>query len=118
MALSTDTLPNPCSTLHHSCKPPFLYFLHQLCFPAKTKPSITKASLRPRQQFGPLLNNFSNTAQQIIQLSPTTLPKKRPPSKLALPSIGIKLNPAAPPTITQDAKTDATPQIIETTSGI
>ncbi|KAG5348803.1 hypothetical protein C0989_008043 [Termitomyces sp. Mn162] len=118
LALSTDTLPNPCSTLHHSCKPPFLYLLHQLCFPAKTEPGITKASPRPWQQFGSLLDNFSDTAQQIIQLSPTTLPKKRPPSKLALPLIGIKLNPAAPPTIMQVTKTDAMPQIIETPSRI
>ncbi|KAG5349812.1 hypothetical protein C0989_001786 [Termitomyces sp. Mn162] len=118
MALSMDTLPNPCSTLHHSHNPPFLYLLHQLHSPTKTEPSITKALLRPRQQFGPLLDNFFDTAQQIIPLSPTTLPKKRPPSKLALLLIGIKLNPAAPPTITQDAKTNTMPQVIETTSGI
>ncbi|KNZ80240.1 hypothetical protein J132_06666 [Termitomyces sp. J132] len=118
MALSTDNLPNPYSTLYHSCNPPFPYLLRQLYSPAKTKPGITKASLRPRQQFGPLLDSFSNTAQQIIQLSLTILPEKRPPSKLAPLSIGIKLNPAAPPTIAQGAKTDTTPQVIETTSEI
>ncbi|KAG5349286.1 hypothetical protein C0989_004822, partial [Termitomyces sp. Mn162] len=110
--------PLPTHAQPYTHKPPFSYLLHQLRFPTKTEPSITKALLRPQQQLGPLLDNFSDTTQQIIQLSPTTLPEKRPPSKLALPSIGIKLNPAAPPMIMQDAKTNATPQIMETTSGI
>ncbi|KAG5329702.1 hypothetical protein C0989_009348, partial [Termitomyces sp. Mn162] len=113
----SPTHAQPYTTLDNH-PPPFLYLLRQLCFPAKTEPGITKASPRPQQQLGPLLSNFSDTAQQIIRLSPTTLPKKRPPSKLALLSIGIKLNPAAPPTITQDSETKATPQIIETTSRI
>ncbi|KAG5333227.1 hypothetical protein C0989_006030 [Termitomyces sp. Mn162] len=90
-----------------SANHPFHTFSASSTSPTKTKPGITKASPRPRQQFGPLLDNFSNTAQQIIQLSPTTLPEKRPPSKQAPLLIGIKLNPAAPPTITQDAKTNA-----------
>ncbi|KAG5333796.1 hypothetical protein C0989_004790 [Termitomyces sp. Mn162] len=86
--------------------------------PQRPNPALPRLYPEPQQQFGPLLDTFSDTAQQIIRLSPTTLPKKRPPSKLALPLIGIKLNPAAPPTIMQDSKTKAMPQIIETTSRI
>ncbi|KAG5723256.1 hypothetical protein E4T56_gene251 [Termitomyces sp. T112] len=79
--------------------------------------STSSTSLQILNLASPRLRPDSSD-NSIIRLSPITLPKKRPPSKLALPPIGIKLNPAAPLTIMLDSKTNAMPQIIETTSGI